>query len=56
MRKPIILTVRTESEGGKAKMDSREYYNLIRDLAAESKTDIIDIQAFDNTQGFNAEK
>lgn len=54
--KPLILTMRTAGEGGHLQMDRREYYTILRDLAEAAKVDVVDIEAFDEQQGFNAEK
>ncbi|MEA4922830.1 MAG: type I 3-dehydroquinate dehydratase [Eubacteriaceae bacterium] len=54
--KPVIITIRTSEEGGMAKLDRRDYYSIIRDVAEEVDADGIDIEAFDEQQGFNAEK
>ena len=54
--KPVILTIRTSEEGGFAELDRREYYAMIRDLVIDADIDAVDIEAFDEQQGFNAEK
>ncbi|MGI6737326.1 MAG: type I 3-dehydroquinate dehydratase [Anaerovoracaceae bacterium] len=54
--KPLLLTLRTEAEGGLVRLDRREYYSLLRDLSTELDVDAVDIEAFDEQQGFNGEK
>ena len=49
--RPVILTLRTENEGGMAKVSSREYRELIRSYATQSDAAIIDIEAFDKENG-----
>ena len=45
--RPVILTLRTESEGGQAALSAREYREIIRSYITESDAGIIDIEAFD---------
>lgn len=45
--RPVILTLRTQSEGGMAAVSSREYREIIRSYVTESDAKIIDIEAFD---------
>jgi 3-dehydroquinate dehydratase-1 len=42
----IILTLRTESEGGFAETDNTEYLSLVQRYIGETYADIIDIEAF----------
>ena len=49
--RPVILTLRTENEGGMAKVSSREYRELIRSYATAGDAAIIDIEAFDKENG-----
>lgn len=44
---PIIFTIRTAKEGGKAKLTKNEYFSLNKQIAAAQIADIIDIEAFD---------
>lgn len=54
--KPIIYTLRTEEEGGRAGIKKRDYYSIIRDVITECSTDALDIEAFDQEQGYDGEK
>lgn len=45
--RPVILTLRTENEGGQAAVSAREYRELIRSYILESDAALIDIEAFD---------
>ena len=45
--RPVVLTLRTESEGGQAALSSREYREIIRSYIMESDAKVIDIEAFD---------
>ena len=49
--RPLILTLRTEEEGGRARLSSREYRNIIRDLITDTEADAIDMEAFDREPG-----
>ena len=49
--RPVILTLRTESEGGKAALSARDYREIIRAYATESDAKILDIEAFDKENG-----
>ena len=49
--RPVILTLRTENEGGMAPATAREYREIIRAYATESDAGIIDIEAFDKESG-----
>lgn len=56
--KPLILTVRTEAEGGLASLPQREYNALIRELAEQVPADALDIEAFHDKEehSFHAER
>ncbi len=49
--RPVILTLRTESEGGKAALSSREYLEIIRAYVTQSDAKIVDIEAFGKEDG-----
>ena len=53
--RPVILTLRTEHEGGMAKVSSREYRELIRSYVTQSNAAIVDIEAFDKESGSDRE-
>lgn len=44
---PIIVTIRTKSEGGEAELSKREYFKLNGLIAQSQKADFVDIQAFE---------
>lgn len=54
--KPIIYTLRTEDEGGRAGLKRREYYSIIRDVITDCDVAFIDIEAFDQEKGYDGEK
>ena len=44
---PIILTLRTQEEGGMAQIKRRDYYTAIRQFIEECDAEMIDIECFD---------
>lgn len=55
-QKPIVYTLRSEEEGGMAKVKRREYYSIIRDIITETSAHAVDIEAFDQERGYDGEK
>ena len=47
--KPVLMTLRTEEEGGMLDLIRRDYYTIIRDIVNEeaARPDMLDIEAFD---------
>lgn len=49
--RPVILTLRTEDEGGNAPLVPREYREVIHSYIMQSEAEILDIEAFNRDEG-----
>lgn len=53
---PVILTLRTRTEGGFADIQGSDYYDLLRELANVVDADAMDVEPFDTNVEFHDER